>query len=85
MLKKIKDLFKSSESAHIAKDRLHIIVSHNHTDQDPEKGDYLLKMEKDMIDVIAKYVDVDREQVKVHLDKFGDKDVLEINIELPEN
>lgn len=84
MLQRIKDLFKPNKSAHTAKDRLHIIVSHNHTHHDPEKGDYLMDMKQDMIDVITKYVDVDHGQVNVHLDKFGEKDVLEINIELPE-
>ena len=84
MLYRIKNLFKCDKSAHTAKDRLHIIVSHNHTHQDPEKGDYLINMKQDMLDVISKYVNVDHEQVNVHLDKFGGKDVLEINIELPD-
>ena len=67
-------------SAKLAKERLQIIISHQRADQSgPE---YLPALRQDLIKVIAKYVKIDPEQVKVDLEKEGNKAILELNITL---
>ena len=36
-----------------------------------------------MIEVIAKYIDIDQDQVKVELERTGNCSILELNITLP--
>jgi cell division topological specificity factor len=45
--------------------------------------DYLPMMQKEILAVIAKYVDIAEEKVAVKLDRTGDFSTLEVNIELP--
>ncbi|RMF18769.1 MAG: cell division topological specificity factor MinE [Gammaproteobacteria bacterium] len=79
------DYFRSRKesSASIAKERLQIIVAHErNTRQQP---DYLPALQKELIEVISKYVPIDPNDVQVQLDKNDDCSVLELNITLPES
>lgn len=78
------DIFRSKErsTASIAKERLQIIVAHERNQK--RSPDYLSALQKEIVDVIAKYVKIDREQVHVSLQNAGDCSVLELNITLPE-
>ncbi len=73
---------KEQPSASIAKERLQIIVSHERMQR--KSPDFLPLLQQELVDVIAKYVEIDKEQVKVALEQVGDKSVLELNIALPE-
>lgn len=75
-------LRKKKDTASVAKERLQIIISHERQKQNAP--DYLPQLQKEILDVIAKYVDIDRDQVKVQLDKSGDHAVLELNVTMPE-
>ncbi len=73
---------KKKKSASIAKERLQIIISHERGQQkDPN---FLPKLQKEILDVIAKYVHIDKNKVKVQLDHSGVHAVLELNIPMPE-
>ncbi|MDX1811428.1 MAG: cell division topological specificity factor MinE [Gammaproteobacteria bacterium] len=72
---------KKTASASVAKERLQIILAHEHSHHEP---DYLPALKRDLLDVITKYVHVDHEDISVKLDKDGDCDILELNISLPE-
>ena len=72
------------ESAHVAMERLQIIVSHRKGSNQQQHTSYLQDMQQELIAVIAKYVQVDNNNVKVNMAKAGSNDVLEINIALPE-
>jgi len=72
-----------TNSADIARERLQIIVAHQRRRHAPDK-DFLAKLQQELVDVIAKYVNIDKNQVKVELDKAGNRSVLELNITLPE-
>ena len=76
------DYFRKSKpnTASLAKERLQIIVAH----QRGKQTDYLPLLQEELIRVISKYVDIDREQVKVSLDQAENCSVLELNITLPE-
>jgi cell division topological specificity factor len=75
------DIFRTNKktSASVAKERLQIIVAH----QRGKNDDFLPLLQKELIQVISKYVKIDQDQVKVELDKNGDTSVLELNIVLP--
>ena len=81
---KLFDIFRPNKrtSATIAKERLQIVVSHKnarHTGQD-----FIKKLQSELLDVISKYVNIDKDQIKVQLDRQGDQSVLELNVTLPE-
>ncbi|BAN47017.1 cell division topological specificity factor MinE [Pseudomonas sp. BN414] len=73
---------KKQNSASIAKERLQIIVAHERGQR--SQPDYLPALQKDLVDVIRKYVDIDEEQVQVLLENQGSCSILELNITLPD-
>lgn len=74
---------KKNDTASVAKERLQIIVAHERSQR--AQPDYLPKLQKEILDVIRKYVDIDQDQIDVQLEKNNDCAVLELNIVLPEN
>ncbi|MFM2322057.1 MAG: cell division topological specificity factor [Pseudomonadota bacterium] len=72
---------RPKNTASLAKERLQIIVSHERRTEN--NSDFLPKLQQELIEVIAKYVDIDQEQVKVELERTGNCSVLELNITLP--
>lgn len=79
------DLFRKRKpaSAAVAKERLLILVAQERA----QRGgpDYLPVMQREILEVIRKYVQINNEDVQVRLDKDGDQDVLELNVVLPES
>ena len=73
---------KQKNSANLAKERLQIIVAHERTKR--SQPDYLPALQKDLIEVISKYVEIDKDQISVSLDKEGECSVLELNITFPD-
>ena len=69
-------------TASIAKERLRIIVAQERTNRGAP--DYLPLLQRELLEVIRKYVSIDVEAVKVDLVKDGDHDVLDISVALPE-
>jgi len=84
----ILDYFRidSRKSATVAKERLQIIVARQRSNRSDSKAlDFFIpKMQQELLDVVKKYVEIDNEQVKMHLEKEGDYEILELNIPLPE-
>jgi cell division topological specificity factor len=80
------DYFRSTHhnSAAVAKERLQIIVAHERG-RHRRSPDYLPALKKELLSVVRKYVPIDQDQVKVHLDREGDYEVLELNITLPDD
>ena len=68
-------------SADAAKERLQILLAHERAGL--AGADFLPKLQREIIDVIRKYVEVDDERVQVTLDREQNLSVLEVNIELP--
>jgi cell division topological specificity factor len=81
-LSKILNYFRRpEESAKCAKERLQIIIAHERGNRD--KPDYLPSLQKDVLDVIAKYVKVKKDDVKIDLERQQGCSILEVNIVLP--
>ncbi|NUO74549.1 MAG: cell division topological specificity factor MinE [Lysobacter sp.] len=75
-------LLAKKQTASVAKDRLRIIVAHERAGRGgPE---YLPMLQRELLEVIRKYVNVDVESVKVDLVKEGEHDVLDISVALPD-
>ena len=72
---------KKGNTAELAKERLQIIVAHERNQRN--KPDYLPQMQKDIVDVIRRYIDIDLDQVDVQLENNGSCSVLELNVTLP--
>ncbi len=65
---------KSQNSASIAKERLQIIVAHERGQR--AQPDYLPQLQKDLLEVIRKYVPIDQEQIQVELENQGNCSIL---------
>lgn len=75
-------LRKRNSTAKVAKERLQIIISHERSQR--HTPDYLPKLQEEILAVIAKYVNINKDQVSVHLERIGDSAVLELNVTMPD-
>jgi len=73
---------KKPDTASVAKERLQIIVAHERGRRN--QPDYLPQLQQELIEVISKYVKIDKDMVQVQLDKSESCSVLELNVTLPE-
>ena len=71
-----------SQTASIAKERLQIIVAHERAKRD--QPEYLEALQKDIMAVVRKYVDIDTDSIDVQIEKNADYAVLELNVILPD-
>ncbi|HEU4621268.1 MAG TPA: cell division topological specificity factor MinE [Burkholderiaceae bacterium] len=76
-------LGEKKKTATVAKERLQIILAHERSGR-AGAADYLPQLQRELIAVISKYVKVDPDDIRVHLERQDDLDVLEVKIELPE-
>ena len=74
---------RKKNTASVAKDRLRIIIAQERSARGAP--DYLPLLQRELLEVIRKYVNVDVDAVKVDLVKDGDHEVLDISVALPEN
>ncbi len=70
-------------SAKQAKDRLQILLAHERSQA--KAPVYLAKMRDEILAVIAKYVDIDDENLQISIDEDNGFEVLELNLILPES
>ena len=70
-------------SAKVAKERLQIILAHERTGRRRTPG-YLSSLQRELVDVVCKYIKIDPKDIKVNLERQENLDVLEVKIELPE-
>ena len=71
------------KTASVAKERLQLIIAHERNGQS-SKQDFLPDLQKELIAVIAKYVSVNPDDIKVQMERQGDLEVLQVKIELPD-
>ncbi|MES2670698.1 MAG: cell division topological specificity factor MinE [Pseudomonadota bacterium] len=69
-------------TASVAKERLRIIVAQERSSRGAP--DYLPLLQRELLEVIRKYVSVDVDAVRVEMAKDGDHDVLDISVALPD-
>jgi cell division topological specificity factor len=78
------DYFKSSKpkSASIAKERLQILIAHERSARN--QPSYLPQLQKELLAVVKKYVNVEQDAITVNFEQDADQEVLELNIVLPD-
>lgn len=75
---------EKKKTANVAKDRLQIILAHERSSLSARQPNYLPELQRELMAVISKYVSIRPEDIKVHLERQDDLEVLDIKIELPE-
>jgi cell division topological specificity factor len=76
-------LGEKKNSASVAKERLQLILAHERNGRS-SSPDYLPQLQKELVAVITKYVSINPDDIKVHMERDGDLEVLEVKIELPD-
>jgi cell division topological specificity factor len=69
-------------TAEAARDRLKLIVVRDRA-ATGEGPDFLPMLQRDLIEVVRRYVEIDDDKVQVDVDRRGNLSMLEVNIELP--
>ena len=64
----INKLLGEAASANTARERLQLVLAHDRVDMSSLTTDLLDKMRKEILDVVAKYVEIDFEEVAVSLE-----------------
>ena len=78
------DYFKISKAstASLAKERLQILVAHERSSRN--QPSYLPQMQKELLDVIRKYINVGQDAISVSFEQDEEQETLELNIVLPD-
>ena len=74
---------EKKKTAEIAKNRLSLLIAHERSGN-AAGNDFLPALQRELIEVISKYVSVNADDIKVNLEKQDNYEVLEVNIVLPE-
>ena len=77
-------LGEKKKTASVAKERLQIILAHERSGRGASRPDYLPQLQRELIAVISKYVSIRPEDIRVHLERQDNLEVLEVKIELPD-
>lgn len=75
-------LRRNKKTAAVARDRLQIILAREHSDRDGP--DYLPALKRELLEVVSRYVSVDIDNIQMNLERDGECEILELNIQLPE-
>jgi cell division topological specificity factor len=75
-------LKKRNSTASVAKERLQIIISHERSQRNAP--DFIPKLQEEILEVIAKYVPINRQKVSVNVERIGNGSVLELNVTMPD-
>ena len=67
---KLFKFFKRGSSAPVARERLQILLAHERAGRDP--SDLLARLREEILAVIEKHINVDRDKVKVTMDRGDD-------------
>ena len=80
---KLLDYFRTKRpsSASVAKERLQILVAHEHAVRN--QPSYLVEMQQELLAVVRKYVQVDDDAIKINFEQDDNQEVFELDIELP--
>lgn len=80
-------LGRKPKTATVARDRLQIIIAQERANRDTENAtpDYLPTLQKELLEVLSKYVKIELDDINITHEKQDGVDMLALNITLPEN
>ena len=73
---------KKQKTAEVARDRMQIIIAQERVKA--QAPDYLPTLQKELLEVLSKYVHVSLDDIRISQETQDGVDVLELNITLPE-
>jgi cell division topological specificity factor len=76
------NLFRRRGSAPVARERLQILLAHERAERGGQ-SDLLGILREEIMAVIAKHVNVDRENVRITMDRGDTVSMIEIDVEVP--
>lgn len=74
---------RRAKSAQTAKDRLQFLLAHER--RGGAAPQYLAQLQRDIVDVIRKYVKIDEDAVDIRMRQDDKVSSIEVNVELPES
>jgi cell division topological specificity factor len=74
-------LFRRPQSAPVARERLQVLLAHER--MAGSHSELLNLLREEILEVIARHINVDREKVKIKLDRGEEVSTLEIDVEMP--
>ena len=74
-------LGEKNKTAGVAKERLQIILAHERGGRSAP-ADWLPRLQRELVAVVSKYVAIAPDDIRVHLDRQDELEVLEVKIEL---
>ncbi|NIR29531.1 MAG: cell division topological specificity factor MinE [Gammaproteobacteria bacterium] len=69
------------KSAGVARERLQILVAHERAER--SRPSYLPRLQNEILEVIRKYIEIERKDVSVTIDRERDYEVLALSVVLP--
>ncbi len=75
---------RQKNTAETAKSRLSVIVAQQRAARDQKIPDYLPQLQKDIMEVISKYVQIEEDDLKVQVEREEGYEVLGLNVTLPD-
>ena len=76
-------LGRRKNTAATAKDRLQIIIAQERVQS--QAPDYLPMLKKELLEVLAKYVNISPDDIRISQEQHDGLEMLELNITLPES
>ncbi|MBP6553112.1 MAG: cell division topological specificity factor MinE [Vitreoscilla sp.] len=76
-------LGRKKNTAATAKDRLQIIIAQERVQS--QAPDYLPMLKKELLEVLAKYVNISPDDIRISQEEHDGLEMLELNITLPES
>ena len=76
-------LGRKKNTAATAKDRLQIIIAQERVQS--QAPDYLPMLKKELLEVLAKYVNISPDDIRISQEEHAGLEMLELNITLPES
>lgn len=78
-------LFRKKSTAPVARERLQILLAHERVAGSSSHSQLIAVLQEEILAVIARHMQIDRDKVQVKLDRGDEINTLEIDIEMPSN
>ena len=78
---------RKKSTASVAKERLQIILAHERDGGllNSRSPQWLPDLQNELVNVVAKYININKDDLKINIEKRDNLELLEINVTLPEH
>ena len=75
---------RNKKSANLAKQRLQTLLAQERAARGTRRPDYLPALQRELMNVVSKYVKVQSKDIQMNLQHRANSEVLEVRIQLPQ-